>query len=156
MHFWSTLFKTLIFQLSTTTGTFSKRCVFKRHYFWNLFSKVFVFISVFGRSSVDGRRKQIKKCAFLMYGCEEILVCDHSNESHWAALPRGTVYYVVQGGSNFLTFCFLTLYMQIEVWLFFFSCKFENSLLVFFKYKNRSHSINKIKNFVYDTWLIHI
>ena len=31
----------------------------------------------------------------------EILECDHSNESHWAVLSRGTVYYAVQGGSNF-------------------------------------------------------
>ena len=45
------------------------------------FFKVFVFISVFGRSSVDGRQKRNKKYAFLMYGCEEI-ECDHSNESH--------------------------------------------------------------------------
>jgi len=29
------------------------------------------------------------------------LVCDHSNESYWATLSRGTVYYAVQGGSNF-------------------------------------------------------
>jgi len=32
---------------------------------------------------------------------EEILKCDHSNESYWAVLSFGTVYYVVQGGSNF-------------------------------------------------------
>ena len=31
----------------------------------------------------------------------ETLVCDHSNESYWAVLSCGTVYYVVQGGSNF-------------------------------------------------------
>ena len=29
----------------------------------------------------------------------EILKCDHSNESYWAVLSCGTVYYVVQGGS---------------------------------------------------------
>ena len=29
------------------------------------------------------------------------LVCDQLNESYWAVLSRGTVYYVVQGGSNF-------------------------------------------------------
>ena len=28
------------------------------------------------------------------------LVCDHSNESYWALLSCGTVYYAVQGGSN--------------------------------------------------------
>ena len=32
---------------------------------------------------------------------DEILWCDHSNESYWAILPCGTVYYAVQGGSNF-------------------------------------------------------
>ena len=30
-----------------------------------------------------------------------ILVCDHSNESYWAVLLCGTVYYAVQGGSDF-------------------------------------------------------
>ena len=32
---------------------------------------------------------------------DEILTCDHSHESYWAALSCGTVYYTVQGGSNF-------------------------------------------------------
>ena len=32
---------------------------------------------------------------------DEILKCDHSNESYCAVLSFGTVYYVVQGGSNF-------------------------------------------------------
>ena len=31
----------------------------------------------------------------------EIPKCDHSNESYWAALSCGTVYYAIQGGSNF-------------------------------------------------------
>ena len=31
----------------------------------------------------------------------EILKCDHSNESYWAVLSCGAVYYPVQGGSNF-------------------------------------------------------
>ena len=31
----------------------------------------------------------------------EILWCDHSNESYWAVLYCGTVYYAVQGGSHF-------------------------------------------------------
>jgi len=33
---------------------------------------------------------------------DEILVCDHSNESYWAVLSCGTVYYAVQRGSNFI------------------------------------------------------
>ena len=32
---------------------------------------------------------------------DEILKCDHSNESYWAVLSYGAVYYAVQGGSNF-------------------------------------------------------
>ena len=34
---------------------------------------------------------------------DEILWCDHSNETCWALLCRGTVYYAVQGESNFWT-----------------------------------------------------
>ena len=30
-----------------------------------------------------------------------ILWCDHSNESYWEILSCGTVYYAVEGGSNF-------------------------------------------------------
>ena len=32
---------------------------------------------------------------------DEILKCDHSNESYCAIRSCGTVYYAVQGGSNF-------------------------------------------------------
>ena len=32
---------------------------------------------------------------------DEILWCDHSNKSQQAVLSCGTVYYVVQGGSDF-------------------------------------------------------
>ena len=32
---------------------------------------------------------------------DEILWYDHSNESYWAVMSCGTVYYAVQGGSNF-------------------------------------------------------
>ena len=32
---------------------------------------------------------------------DEILKCDHSNESYWAVLSCGAVYYAIQGGSNF-------------------------------------------------------
>ena len=31
----------------------------------------------------------------------ETLVCDHSDESYWAVLSSGAVYYAVQGGSSF-------------------------------------------------------
>ena len=32
---------------------------------------------------------------------DQILKCDHSNESYWAVLSCGAVYYAVEGGSNF-------------------------------------------------------
>ena len=32
---------------------------------------------------------------------DKILKCDHLNESYWAVLSCGAVYYAVQGGSNF-------------------------------------------------------
>ena len=32
---------------------------------------------------------------------DEILKCDHSNESYWAVLSCGAVYYAAQGDSNF-------------------------------------------------------
>ena len=35
---------------------------------------------------------------------DEILKCNHSDESYWAVLSRGTVYYAVQGGFNFWVF----------------------------------------------------
>ena len=41
------------------------------------------------------------KVVLTFVSVDEILWCDHSNESFWAVLSRGTVYYAVQGGSNF-------------------------------------------------------
>ena len=35
---------------------------------------------------------------------DEILRCDHSNESYLAILSCGTGYYAVQGGSDFLVY----------------------------------------------------
>ena len=32
---------------------------------------------------------------------DEILKCAHSNKGYWAVLSSGTVYYALQGGSNF-------------------------------------------------------
>ena len=39
---------------------------------------------------------------------DETLVCDHSNESYWAVLSCGIVFYPVQGGSNF--------YSHVRLW----------------------------------------
>ena len=36
----------------------------------------------------------------MLYPAFESVECDHSNESYWAVLSFGTVYYAVQGISN--------------------------------------------------------
>ena len=41
------------------------------------------------------------KMASKFESVDEILKCDHSNECYLAVLSCGTVYYAVQGGSNF-------------------------------------------------------
>jgi len=45
------------------------------------------------------------RCNFQGYlafkSVDKALIGDHSNESYWAALSCGTVYYAVQGGSIF-------------------------------------------------------
>ena len=46
---------------------------------------------------------------------DDILKCDHSNESYWPVLSCGAVYYAVQGGSNFwvwLKFYSVTIQMK--------------------------------------------
>ena len=45
--------------------------------------------------------KDLYKVILSFESVDEILKCDHSNESYWAVLSCGTVYYAVQGGSNF-------------------------------------------------------
>ena len=42
------------------------------------------------------------KVVLTFESADEILWCDHSNESYRAVLSSGTVYYAVQGDSNFL------------------------------------------------------
>ena len=41
------------------------------------------------------------KAVLAFESVNEILRCDHSNESYRAVLSCGAVYYAVQGGSNF-------------------------------------------------------
>jgi len=41
------------------------------------------------------------KVVLTVKSLDETLVCDDSNESYLAVLSCGTVYYAVQGGSNF-------------------------------------------------------
>ena len=41
------------------------------------------------------------KMVLTLKSVNETLVCDHSNESYWAGLSCGTVYFAVQDGSNF-------------------------------------------------------
>ena len=43
----------------------------------------------------------------------EILKCDHSNESYWAALSCGVAYHAVQGSSNF--FCVWMKYQSVNI-----------------------------------------
>ena len=43
----------------------------------------------------------LSKVVLTFKSLDETLLCDHSNESYWAVLSCGTVYYAVQGGSNF-------------------------------------------------------
>ena len=44
----------------------------------------------------------LNKVVLTFESVDEILKCDHSNESYRAVLFCGAVYYAVQGGSNFL------------------------------------------------------
>ena len=46
----------------------------------------------------------LHKVVLTFESVDEILKCDHSNESYWAVLSCGTVYYAVQGGFNFWVF----------------------------------------------------
>ena len=43
----------------------------------------------------------VYKAVLTFQSVDETVVCDHSIESYWAVLSWGTVYYAVQGGSNF-------------------------------------------------------
>ena len=43
----------------------------------------------------------LNKVVLTFASVDEILKCDHSNESYGAVLSCDTVYYAVQGGSNF-------------------------------------------------------
>ena len=47
---------------------------------------------------------------------DEILWCYHSNESYWAVLSCGTIYYAVQNGSNFnnLTFESVRIFKRVH------------------------------------------
>ena len=45
----------------------------------------------------------LHKVVLVVESVEEILKCDHSNESYGAVLPCGAVYYAVQGESCVLS-----------------------------------------------------
>ena len=66
---------------------------------------------------------------------DEILWCDHSNESSWAVLSCGTVYYVVQGGSNVWVCGW-----NLKVWLF--KWKLLSSTLLWYCYYTVQSSSN--------------
>ena len=44
---------------------------------------------------------KLYKVVLTLKSVDETLVCDHSSEGYGAVLSRGTVYYSVQGSSNF-------------------------------------------------------
>ena len=44
---------------------------------------------------------KLDKVVVTFKSVDKTLVCDQSNECYWAVLSCGTVYYAVQGGSNF-------------------------------------------------------
>ena len=52
------------------------------------------------------------KVALTFESVDEILKCDHSNESYWAVLSCGTVYYAVQG--EVLTFEYVDEILQCD------------------------------------------
>ena len=74
------------FHKGKSTAFFSK-CDHSNKSFWAVCSVV-LFIM---------RYKVVLTCESV----DEILKCDHSNESNWAVLSCVTVYYTVQGSSNF-------------------------------------------------------
>ena len=43
----------------------------------------------------------LRKVVLTFESVDKILNCNHSNESYWVVFSSGTVYYAVQGGSNF-------------------------------------------------------
>ena len=43
---------------------------------------------------------KLYKAVLTCESVDEILWYDHSNESYWAVLPFGIIFYTVQGGSN--------------------------------------------------------
>ena len=65
---------------------------------------------------------------------DEILWCDHSNESYWAVLSCGTVYYAVQGDSNY-SLCEWNPMMWPFKWNFFISI-FARCCFVFGIFQN--------------------
>ena len=65
------------------------------------------------------------KVVLTLESVDEILKCNHSNESYWAVLSCDTDYDAVQGGSNFLVCAW-----NPNVWL---SC---------------SEEVGKVKNFL--------
>ena len=48
---------------------------------------------------------------------DETLKYDHSSESYWAVLSCGTVYYAVQGGSNFWVLCCIRWFHLFSLWV---------------------------------------
>ena len=58
---------------------------------------------------------RLYKVVLTFESVDEILWCDHSNESHWAILSSRTVYYAVQRGSNVLSLWMKSYGVTIEM-----------------------------------------
>ena len=80
---------------------------------------------------------------------DETLVFDHSNESYWAVLSCGNVYYAIQGGSIFYVCGW-----NPCVWPFMW--KLLNSLFLLFLFLNRFASLNLKKKWLSFSSLLKI
>jgi len=73
---------------------------------------------------------------------DEILKCDHSDESYWVVLSCGALYYAVQGGSNFWVCGWHVVQggssFKVCGWLFK-TCGDDDDEIVKCEYLNKSH-----------------
>ena len=68
---------------------------------WNYVIKVVGWMKSLSAANLLRAVNQFLYSGFYYALLDEILKCDHSNESYWAVLSCGTVNYAVRGGSNF-------------------------------------------------------
>ena len=66
---------------------------------------------------------------------DEILWCDHSNESYWTVLPFGALYYGVKSGSNFWVFSELLIKRNLSFLSLNFCLLLENFQVILLVFK---------------------